>query len=442
MSVLADVLPADWQILWITQHGRQAAELWCREQQHLQQSANVTRTDRIEVAGEVSDDQLLSMQAAIVATSPHTHGAWLQRLLCAQVPTLCEKPLVLDPQQADELERQAVAANCPLGVNLELHYATYVERFARLVSGWDTPLATTALPAATSYGRSAAAQRPQLANSRTPDMLDDAERKAKFVRQTQLDHSQARHVELQWLDPWSEMRYGETKYSDVYTNIVDDMFPHCWSLLRHVTGLDDWQIKQVEYLPDSDVQLSLFHGNPVGGDTSANIRLSRRARQRTRLMSVRLAGRGDKLQTDAELDFSSEPGFIEQAGERHELQWDGERPLTRSLKSFLSVINAHRSGDARAWQSWPLSIVACRHSTQLSTAIAAQLLRAQQQWFQRCLAGDEFFADAHGEAFRQRLWVDMFVPIAAAAGQRVEFTDPQQLQNFFDSIAQSSRRTL
>lgn len=477
VSVLADVLPANWRLLWVTQHGRQAAELWCREQQQQreQQRLNVARAaDWIEVVAEVSDAQLSHAQGAIVATSPHTHGDWLQRLLRAQVPTLCEKPLVLDLQQAEEIERQAIAANCPVGVNLELHYATCLEEFARLVSGWDTPLATIMLPAAASSqraagsddveGRATLSHQSQLAKSQGAEGGDDAERRATLVQQSQLAKSEVRRVrqvELQWLDPWSEVRYGETKYSDVYTNIVDDMFPHCWSLLRQVTGVEDWCVEQVEYLLNSDVQILL-----VQGDVSANITLSRRAPERTRRLSVRLST--EDLQSDrvdagevlsnldnsgldtsghagsrfaAELDFSSEPGFIVQAGERHELQWAGERPLTRSLKSFLNVLDAHRSGDQQAWQSWPLSIVSCRQSVRVSTAIARQLQRAQQHWLDRCSTGDEAGSSAHGDAFRRRLLFDMFIPVAAAAGQRVEFTDPQQLQAFYDSIAQRSHPT-
>lgn len=474
MSVLADVLPADWRILWITQHGRQAAELWCREQQqqqYVQQPMNAPRAaDWIEVAAEVSDAQLSHVQAAIVATSPHTHGYWLQRLLQAQVPTLCEKPLVLDSQQAVELERQAIAANCPLGVNLELHYATYVEEFARRVGDLETSLAT-ALPAQTADMLDDAERRATLP-AQTSDMIDDAERRATLSHQPQLAKSQVRLVELQWLDPWSEVRYGETKYSDVYTNIVDDMFPHCWSLLRHATGVEDWHVVQVEYLLNSNVQISL-----VQGDVSAKITLSRRALKRTRRLSVHLSA--EDFQTDqmgagnilsnldspaldspalvtsaldtagfgssrfaAELDFSPEPGAIVQAGERIELQWHGERPLTRSLKSFLGVLDAHGQGDQQAWKSWPLSIVSCRESVSVSTAIAKQLHRAQQQWLDRCSAGDEACSGSDSAAFRRRLLFDMFVPIAAAAGQRVEFTDPQQLQAFYDSIAQRSHWTL
>lgn len=431
MSVLADVLPADWQILWVTRHGRPAAERWCREQRSSECGSATRPADWIEVASHVDAAQLSQMRAAIVATSPHTHADWLQRLLRAQVPTLCEKPLALDPQQAAAMEHQAVVDNCPVGVNLELHYATYLEQFARLVSELESQLPGTAATIP-----STPAEQPQASRS---------------------DSSRPRHVELLWLDPWSEVRYGETKYSDVYTNIVDDMFPHCWSVLRHVTSVDAWGVEQVEYLLNSDVQISLVQGN-----VSASIILSRRAPQRRRRLSVRLPGQGSRSGPSdvgeplsipgssrfgtssytAELDFSPEPGFILQPGQRHELQWDGERPLTRSLKSFLEVVAAHRSGDQQLWQSWPLSIVSCRQSVQVSTAIAARLHRAQQRWLDRCLAGDRACMGTDGDAFRQRLWFDMFVPIAAAAGQRVEFTDPQQLQTFFDSIAQLSHRNL
>ncbi len=99
-----------------------------------------------------------------------------------------------------ELQQIAEHLNCPLGVNLELYFASFVEEFAETVRG---------------QGQGG---------------------------------SRVRQVEIVWKDPWSEIRYGEVKNGDIYTNIVDDMWPHCWSLLRRLCpGEKVRLLEQTEY---------------------------------------------------------------------------------------------------------------------------------------------------------------------------------------------------
>ena len=74
MNVLLDILPMQWQVVWVTQHGREAALNWCHD-----------RGDpRIQIVSELSGTQLQEMSAAVVATSPHTHADFVKRTLTAR----------------------------------------------------------------------------------------------------------------------------------------------------------------------------------------------------------------------------------------------------------------------------------------------------------------------------------------------------------------------
>ncbi len=367
MSVLVDILPANWRIVWVTQHGHAAAQQWC----HSGQLTNVRVLEQWSPEPQSTTTGSTSPQfaAAVVATSPHTHVFTVRQLLQAGVPTLCEKPLVLDSQHAQQLEQLAIAQQTPLGVNLELHFASYLERF--LVATADI--------------------EPQ-------------------------------HVAIEWHDPWSEVRYGETKYSDVFTNVVDDMFPHCWSLLRRVTGVNDWNIDGVTCNRDTSVTIEMSQAG-----LTASVSLSRRAAARTRIIDVN--------HSTVVLDFSCEPGWMERDAKRTELTWESARPLSRSLQSFMDVVAAHSACDEEQqcrelWQSWPLSVVACRAAVDLSSAIAAQLL--QEHW--RTLQSTEPASDPAKRALRQSFLFDLFVPLAAQHEQRVEFTQPERLAEFFTEV--------
>lgn len=359
MNVLTQLPTDDSRIVWVTQHGATAARAWC----NLYPGTNVSVVEQLsELTTPLAD-----FQAAVVATAPHVHSSTVRPLLHAGVPTLCEKPLTLDVRHAAELEQLAVARATPLGVNLELHYACYLDSLVAFTS-----------------------------------------------------HRLPRQVAIQWLDPWSEQRYGETKYGDVFTGLVDDMFPHCWSLLRRITGITQWEIVRVAYNSDTSVSIELRHG-----ETSGSVLLSRRADKRSRI--IRIDG-------TAVLDFSHEPGWLELDGQRTDLSWETARPLTQSLHAFLEI--AERSCLARqravacdAWQQWPLSAIACAPAVRIATAIAKELRSAQWECLQRIRRGVPVFP-----VDRHHLLIDLFVPLAALSGERIDLTRPSALQKFLASV--------
>ena len=263
LPVIQSLLSADAEILWVTMYGYERAERWLTEK----------AIERVSVHTEV-DLRVVEIDAAVVATSPATHGEQVGKLLNHSIPTLCEKPFTLDYDEAVTLNQMALDAGCPLGVNLEMYFASFIEEFAEKV-----------------LGRS------------------------------------LRTITIDWMDPWSETRYGELKQGDVYTNIVDDMWPHCWSLLRRLlpNGNVD-SVEEVRYTP----QNGLVHFQVRFEGVVVKTTLSRRSDRRVRRVELNNG--------EAVLDFSTEPGFTEIDGIPSFNEWRGQRPLSRSLSSFFEVV--------------------------------------------------------------------------------------------------------
>jgi hypothetical protein len=241
------------------------------------------------------------------------------------------------------LHRMAVEARCPLGVNLEMYFASFVEDFAAAVHGRNI-----------------------------------------------------REITLTWLDPWSETRYGETKHGDIYTSIVDDMWPHCWSLLRRLVpnGTVDL-IDDVRYEPNS----GLVHITVQFNDIVATIALSRRAAGRVRRMDV---NRGEAV-----LDFSTEPGSTEIDGVGTTNEWRGLRPLSRSLSSFFEVVLQPQLSD-----QWALS--ACLDAVRSAQLIGHKLRELQRGKLELWRQQELDLADAA----QRNLIVDLLLPEYAAKDRR------------------------
>ena len=278
LPVIQSLLVEDAKVAWVTDHNREVAQRWLAEKNIERVTLHATSEFNRELA-TTANNASTKIECAIVATSPPQHAALTRELLEHRVPTFCEKPLTLDFEQALALQQLASAKLCPLGVNLEMHFASFIEDFAAILL-----------------------QRP--ASSQSIHTLD-----------------------ITWTDPWTDVRYGEIKIGDVYTNIVDDMWPHCWSLLRRIRP--NGSVSAIEQL----------HYNPINGQVDIALRfddivtrlsLSRRADHRTRRVNVNSG--------EAILDFSIEPGTTEVYGQLANNSWRGSRPLSRSLASFFEVV--------------------------------------------------------------------------------------------------------
>jgi predicted dehydrogenase len=334
LPVMQALLPESAEIVWITQHGQSFAQRWLTDK----------AIERVTIRPHV-DLQNESFDAAVVATAPAAHAGLVRELLEHQVPTFCEKPFTLDFAEAVELERKARAADCPLGVNLELHCASFLEDFAIRV--------------------------PQHA---------------------------VQDISIDWYDPWVEQRYGEWKHGDVYTRIVDDMWPHCWSILRRLCPDQSVQaIEGVRYDPvDGRVEFTArLNAVPV------RVALSRRGAQRVRRIEM---NRGELV-----LDFSVEPGWAKLGDDVSQNYWRGDRPLSRSLSSFFEVVVSPERAT-----SWPLAVTRCLDAVRFAQAAGGELLRGQEQRFEELRRTGVQLADsAH-----RNLIVDMQLPVFAEQGCR------------------------
>ncbi len=342
LPVMKSLLQSNAEIIWATEHGKDRARRWLSENQ----------VDHVTLCTH-ADIGKADLDAAVVATMPSTHGQQVRTLLECGIPTLCEKPLTLAADEAVELQQIAEHLNCPLGVNLELYFASFVEEFAEAVRG---------------QGQGG---------------------------------SRVRQVEIVWKDPWSEIRYGEVKNGDIYTSIVDDMWPHCWSLLRRLCpGEKVRLLEQTEYRPmDGSVSISTLFG-----EAKVKVTLSRRSEQRVRTINVNGG--------EAILDFSQEPGHVVIDGVTQTNQWRGERPLSRSLSSFFEVATSR--SDSSWAQHWELSVHRCLDSVRSAQAIGSDI--RQLQW--TLLSGfRETGIDLTDEGHRN-LVVDLLLPVCALQNQR------------------------
>lgn len=340
LPVLRSVLPSNCPINWVTQNNQATANSWLLSHP----------TPDITVMPELEQH---AYQAAVVATSPATHASWLDLLLRRSIPTFCEKPLTLTIQQSHAAVQLAEAHRVPLGVNLELHYASYLERFAE-----------------------------------------------------QLDARPCDNLDIDWLDPWTELRYGELKHGDIYTEMVHDMWPHCWSLLRRLLPQEPVvQIDCVTYDPLQGITI-------VGKHTRcrSTVRLTRRHAERRRC--IRFNGQ------EATLDFSQEPGISQIDGIRCVNQWQGERPLARALREFVAAVH----GDLQVAR-WPLAAQNCLDSVRWSHAIADQIQSQQAAIIE---AQREVGFDLRHAAHRNLL-IDTYLPRYAQRGIRLRaFTEIEQ----------------
>lgn len=294
LPVMRSLLSPECQICWVTQNGFEQAMNWLAAKQ----------LSGIEVESHL-DFGAGGLNAAVVATSPQTHAGHVRTLLSHHVPVLCEKPLTQDLASAIELKELAEKSQAILGVNLEMPFASYYREFAQLVAG-----------------------------------------------------SAISELSIRWLDPWTETRYGETKHGDVYTSLVDDMWPHCWSLLRGLLSVSEprWRITDVDY------DLSDGHVRIVGcvEETPFTVEFSRRNASRVRRIEVNGA-----LFT---LDFGVEPGLTVVDGVATENRWQGERPLARTLTTFFEVVESPtRAAD------WELSVSRVIDSVSIAGEIKLRL---------------------------------------------------------------------
>ena len=256
------VLPPIIPILWLSAHHGNT------------NPAKAAELGGVTLVGALEDIWQAQPEALIVASATPQHALLTKAALERGIPVLCEKPIALTVNEAEQLLALAQQQGLPLGVNLEFSYASYLAAFQQ---------ATAALP--------------------------------------------RRKIEVVWQDPAAEVREGTSKRADTATPLAHDQLPHVWSLLRPLLAAGD-----VALLASAQADATAGGYRLTG--TSAQgvglaISISRTAPQRVRRVVV------DEV---AVLDFNPEPGTISLRGAVTPQNWTGLRPLGASLHRFWQVV--------------------------------------------------------------------------------------------------------
>ncbi|WP_448580733.1 Gfo/Idh/MocA family protein [Thermaurantiacus sp.] len=149
-----------------------------------------------------------------------------------------------------------------------------------------------------------------------------APNQARF-RAAVLSAGRPERIEVDWADPAAEWRYGAAKRHDEALNVVQNMLPHVWSLVR----------------PLLDGPLNLAAASTANGGQSVTLRLHGAADVVVRLHS-NAAGRVRRLSVsgqglDAVLDFAREPGDAVLNGAVLDVATGHSSPLAAELSAFL-----------------------------------------------------------------------------------------------------------
>lgn len=313
----------------------------------------------LELRQEV-DLRQLRPDAVIVATSPESHYAIAKTAVELGIPTLCEKPLGKDMSEVKELLELSEMKGCPFGINLEFLNASYLQEFAERIC-----------------------------------------------------HEDIRSVQIDWIDPWVEIRDGVEKYGELYTDIMNDQLPHCWSVLKTVlpsrSGL---QITSITEDSSCVVATGTF------GDVNVRCRLSRHGGERLRLVAIN--------DGDFACDFSQEPGFAIFQGKSVCNRWTGDRPLARSLSEFKSVVT-----DARLQQTWSAGVGTCFDAIKSAQSSSVILGSLRDEKISALKLRPEVDLD---NIEHVRLIVDRLLPEFAARGIRIPARSQQERQAFVRSL--------
>src|SRR5262245_52998317 len=68
------------------------------------------------------------------------------------------------------------------------------------------------------------------------------------------------HWRLEWCEPDEEVRWGEAKSTPHHVNVIEDVFPHAWSILRASGLTEPFEIRRVEMIDPWSVRLRLAAG--------------------------------------------------------------------------------------------------------------------------------------------------------------------------------------
>jgi hypothetical protein len=344
-SVLYEVTSVNDKIFWVSQHNYGLLSKWVKKYDH----------DRVTL---LENDELIwekDINACIVATSPSTHAYYAEKAIRLCIPTLVEKPFVINTSDANYLLSLAQEKNCPVGINLVFMYASYLQKFAKYFAG-----------------------------------------------------KSLRSIEITWIDPVLELRYGEEKRPDLYTSVAHDMFPHVWSILKILIPNLDIELADVTYTADGKITVT-----GKSEQTTFRTIFSRRGAERVRHIKI----------NDCEwfLDFSQEPGFVLHNGSKNVNSWEGNKtPLYQSLETFLKVAQG-----SLVDSQWRTLLENCISSVHLADQVHISLQAAQYQYLGALGAKEEDLLVDHLDVL-----LDLFLPQVAMEGKRPPVKSKSEKKDF------------
>jgi len=156
------------------------------------------------------------------------------------------------------------------------------------------------------------------------------------------------HWLLEWYEPDEDMRWGELKSTPHHVNVIEDAFPHAWSILRGAGLSEPLQLRQVDMVNLWSARLCLR-----AGEATVELMFDRHAGRRRRYLRIEADG------CSVELDFSEEPGILKGDGIIcSEPPWDpAMRPLALELSAFLAACSGQAMPDVPVAASQSLEAV-------------------------------------------------------------------------------------
>lgn len=266
-TVLCDLVPPSVKISVHSFHNADAISTWVLERK---------LADRVHVSSDWPQILSKSSSAIIVANAARDHERAVEWAIFRNIPVLVEKPIALTAVAAQHLVNLALSQNLYFATAHVFLFARYVDNFVALV------------------GQSGNIQS----------------------------------IQVQWMDPKSENRYGEQKQYDPGLPVFADWLPHVLSLIGTLSPNLPQSCKTLEFFRGGahiELELKL-------GDIPCHVQLIRNGNQRQRIFEV---------ETEKEmlrLDFSTEPGMITSGSTviNGDPDWETKkRPVAQMLSAFL-----------------------------------------------------------------------------------------------------------
>ena len=133
-------------------------------------------------------------------------------------------------------------------------------------------------------------------------------------------------IAIEWHDAESEVRWGGSKRYDHNINVIQDVFPHIWSLIRMVVADASLQLRRADSFHGGRYALLTLFAGAI--EILASIQRGAGSRRRTLRVTT---ARGI-----ADMDFTTEPGRAYLGDRLIDVATGFASPLMRELSYFLN----------------------------------------------------------------------------------------------------------